>query len=640
VTIGSGPKGSGVRAWSTWASLLLLFAVTGCVEDGRDPPGPDPEPPAGPLVPDGTLEGLDLACGMHLGDTDEFADNPELEPLASGLGLGDTPEPRHLVLGWQSSPSTSITVTWQTDDTSEEEQTRSTRLQIGRQADLSDALEIDPRSGHHGPGVGSAHHLPWHDEYATIHVAEACGLAPATRYHYRVGGVDGAGGEVWSEVRSFRTAPRADTALDEQDFRFAVIGDTRTDWDTWGEVAAAALAEEPLFVVLVGDLVTSGSSQDDWDEWFAAAEDLLATVPVMTAVGNHEYNALHYYAQLSLPGNEQWYAFDVAGMRMALLNDTTSGTLGKGSCSVGRQATFVGRTFGRGEHLWRFAAHHRPHYSSGSHGGSSTCRGAWGPLFDAFGVSLVFSGHDHAYERSVPVHAGDEVAHAENGTTYLVTGGGGAPLYGMDGDWWTAHSARVHHYTLVEIQGRLAQFSARETDGSVFDSLTLDASGVDVEACEQGRPCNPIVVDVFPFVDSRDTADALSYEIDAYACAPDTDESGGEFYYELVLPAPGVLRAEVSDDSGVDVDLHLLEDLGGDSCLIRDDVSFEQELDAGTWYLVADTWVNGSCELLSGPFELVLEFEETDATAQEPAAAQVGEDGKFLETSSTGDVGP
>jgi hypothetical protein len=255
-------------------------------------------------------------------------------------------------------------------------------------------------------------------------------------------------------------------------------------------------------------------------------------------------------------------------------------------------------------------------------------------------VSLVFSGHDHAYERSVPVHAGDEVAHAENGTTYLVTGGGGAPLYGMDGDWWTAHSARVHHYTLVEIQGRLAQFSARETDGSVFDSLTLDASGVDVEACEQGRPCNPIVVDVFPFVDSRDTADALSYEIDAYACAPDTDESGGEFYYELVLPAPGVLRAEVSDDSGVDVDLHLLEDLGGDSCLIRDDVSFEQELDAGTWYLVADTWVNGSCELLSGPFELVLEFEETDATAQEPAAAQVGEDGKFLETSSTGDVGP
>ena len=42
------------------------------------------------------------------------------------------------------------------------------------------------------------------------------------------------------------------------------------------------------------------------------------------------------------------------------------------------------------------------------------------PLFEGNGVQLVFAGHDHAYERTI-IH----------GITYVVSGGGGAPLYGQ-----------------------------------------------------------------------------------------------------------------------------------------------------------------------------------------------------------------
>jgi len=45
-------------------------------------------------------------------------------------------------------------------------------------------------------------------------------------------------------------------------------------------------------------------------------------------------------------------------------------------------------------------------------------REALTPLFERYGVDIVFNGHHHNYQRSL-VH----------GVTYIVTGGGGAPIY-------------------------------------------------------------------------------------------------------------------------------------------------------------------------------------------------------------------
>jgi hypothetical protein len=43
----------------------------------------------------------------------------------------------------------------------------------------------------------------------------------------------------------------------------------------------------------------------------------------------------------------------------------------------------------------------------------------WLPLLADGGVDLVLNGHDHTYERFGPI----------GGTAFVVTGGGGAPLY-------------------------------------------------------------------------------------------------------------------------------------------------------------------------------------------------------------------
>ena len=133
------------------------------------------------------------------------------------------------------------------------------------------------------------------------------------------------------------------------------------------------------------------------------------------------------------------------------------------------------------------------------------------------------------------------------------------------------------------------------------------------QPCALGRSCNPIPVEVFPFDDRRDTALAESREIDRYACAADTDESGGEYWYRIEVGAAGTLRVTVDDRPGdsVDIDVHLLATTDPASCLARDNLGFTQEVAAGSYYLVADTWVNGAGQELLGPYELTIDFTAT-----------------------------
>jgi hypothetical protein len=86
----------------------------------------------------------------------------------------------------------------------------------------------------------------------------------------------------------------------------------------------------------------------------------------------------------------------------------------------------------------------------------------WGPLFTRYQVDLVFSGHDHNYERSIV-----------DNVTYVVTGGGGSPLYDNGHSPWTVYSEKTYHYCLLSANSTTMSFEAKKPDGSVFDSFQL-----------------------------------------------------------------------------------------------------------------------------------------------------------------------
>jgi hypothetical protein len=85
-----------------------------------------------------------------------------------------------------------------------------------------------------------------------------------------------------------------------------------------------------------------------------------------------------------------------------------------------------------------FAFFHHPPYSSGPHGGaniepaSAWLRSYYMPLFRKEHVTALFTGHEHLFEHWVERYQDAKTNHFR--MDILVTGGGGAPLYGYRGE--------------------------------------------------------------------------------------------------------------------------------------------------------------------------------------------------------------
>ena len=60
---------------------------------------------------------------------------------------------------------------------------------------------------------------------------------------------------------------------------------------------------------------------------------------------------------------------------------------------------------------------------------------------------MVFTGHDHDYERSYKMAGGHVAGAGEQGVTYVVTGGGGAPLYAVGHSSFTAFAVETNRFT-------------------------------------------------------------------------------------------------------------------------------------------------------------------------------------------------
>jgi acid phosphatase type 7 len=106
---------------------------------------------------------------------------------------------------------------------------------------------------------------------------------------------------------------------------------------------------------------------------------------------------------------------------------------------------------------------HKSPYGSSRHGGDEEVREDLEPLFVKHGADLVFSGHDHVYERTVPI----------TGVTYVVSGGGGRRLYLAGNGELTASSVSAHHAVLVRVSGSRLLLETLEVGGKVVDRLEL-----------------------------------------------------------------------------------------------------------------------------------------------------------------------
>ena len=320
-------------------------------------------------------------------------------------------------------------------------------------------------SGETGTGVvkyGKTPELEWEEVDLGIgrrHAVVVTILDPGSTCHYRVDH-DSAP----SASGTFRTAP----AGEDSRFSFAVVGDSGSGGK--GQLAVAGLLErlEPDFILHTGDVVYPAGEERHYDRrFFSPYGDLIKKVPVFPVLGNHDVREgngaaflENFHPPLGSPGStKRYYSFDWGDVHLVALDSELY--YGDEGGSAEQQKAFLERDLAATGKRLKIAFLHRSPYGSSRHGGDKKVRAVLEPVFARHGVDLVFAGHDHVYERMVPIR----------GVTYVVSGGGGRRLYPAGTSRLTACSRSAHHAVLVRVDGRRLSLEAVEPDGTVFDRV-------------------------------------------------------------------------------------------------------------------------------------------------------------------------
>jgi hypothetical protein len=222
----------------------------------------------------------------------------------------------------------------------------------------------------------------------------------------------------------------ADDATGEADPVIAGAGDIATCGSSGAVKTAALLERIPGTVMAIGDLAypdgTIDQFRDCYDPTWGRFRDRTLAVP-----GNREYATprakgfFDYWGeQVAPPGG--WQALDLGTWRVYALNAECD-KLGCGPDS--EQLAWLQADLAANPRACSMAIMHEPRFTSGPHGSQRDLQSIWEALVAA-GVELVVSGHDHGYERFLPLGASGGVD-TRGGTVQFIagTGGGGGVTY-------------------------------------------------------------------------------------------------------------------------------------------------------------------------------------------------------------------
>ncbi|MEG9226299.1 metallophosphoesterase family protein [Aeromicrobium sp. Sec7.5] len=347
-----------------------------------------------------------------------------------------TARPDRIILNPTTDAATSQTVTWRTDEATEDGE-----VQVAP-ADDPDAVRTVEAD------ESIAERLPRSRLVARHHSATVTDLEPATAYTYRVGQ-----GDDFSAWTTFTTAP---AATDVDPWTFLYFGDAQWGLDAgWSSVVDQAFTQHPAatLALTAGDQVNDGNDDHQWAQWFDAVAPWAATRSFLTVAGNHELygdeEMLRYRSQVQYPRNgpegqeDLTYRVDVGDVRFITLDgNITDGLSDPTDNGLGAvQAAWLEEQLADNPRTWTVVTIHQPMFSASKLRDNLAQRSSFLPLLEEHGVDLVLQGHDHAYARG---HlAENDVTGGYAGPTYVVANAGDKyyDLDPADRNNWTINDA-------------------------------------------------------------------------------------------------------------------------------------------------------------------------------------------------------
>ena len=253
-----------------------------------------------------------------------------------------------------------------------------------------------------------------------------------------------------AEAATAQTAAIAASPLPMPSIRggtvFALMGDSGSGNQSQQAVAKAMLtyfstARRFPFVLMLGDNLYDDDYTNEFSIPYKALIDL--GVKFYATLGNHDRDLEIHFKPFNM-GDVDRYAFDQGNARFAALNSNHPGDP--------LQIKWLDTAFAGAETKWKICFFHHPLYSSGEHGaeGRDVIRPALEAALVRNKVDVVFSGHEHLYERIKP----------QKGVHYFISGGGGKNLFNFHRSEFDEVIVSQHHFMVAEIDNDRLFFEA------------------------------------------------------------------------------------------------------------------------------------------------------------------------------------
>jgi len=241
--------------------------------------------------------------------------------------------------------------------------------------------------------------------------------------------------------------------------KFAVIGDNgnggEAEYEVGRQMAAARVTFPFEFVIMLGDNMYGRQEPQDFVDKFERpyAPLLQAGVPFYAALGNHDDPANRFFEKFNMAG-KRYHTFAKKHVRFFVFDTNLLDS---------EQLAWIETVLSGSQDPWKIVYFHHPIYSDGGrHGSNVELRVLLEPLLVRYGVTVVFSGHEHMYERTTP----------QKGITYFVEGSSGQLRKGDANPSAMTAAAfdQDQTFMLVEIAGDQMFFQAISRTGRIVDS--------------------------------------------------------------------------------------------------------------------------------------------------------------------------
>jgi len=305
--------------------------------------------------------------------------------------------------------------------------------------------------------------------------ANVQGLKPFTKYDY------------WLESESllkrsvkikgqFTTAPHSGTP-----FSFLVFGDSGDGNDPQYRLSQA-MSRHPVSLILhTGDLVyRNGDFRDYSANFFQPYKKLIQSAPFYPVLGNHDIKTDGGSPMLEafvLPENgpismqaEHCYWFDYGDALFVGIDSNLEREILRSQV-----APWLAKVLKTSRCKWKIVFFHHSPWAAGGRLSDEKIHDTLITTIEEGGADLVFSGHNHLYQRTHPMLAGTQSP--EHGVIYITSGAGGKSLSRQkrtNETYLAAFNDSSHSFTRVQVNGIHLKLDQISENNMVLDSVSME----------------------------------------------------------------------------------------------------------------------------------------------------------------------